>query len=304
MSKQNPRDAQRLFASSKFRWLEQVARDDELPEIAARFCILLCPLFNLEYDSVAWPYQDTLATALGARRDVLNKAIRALVKRGHLTSQRRGRDKPNHYRFVLKGPDDVARDAHHEDHDVARDAHHNDYDVHQETLRCAPTATQTPSKTPGTASPSPGRESARPRPPAGARLKIVVGKELVVASAASVFGELCAIWARGWPGDDAPDRRAADRRAFEEAVRQASVESIFAGARAWFAAADAPRFLPVLATWLTGRCWEKPPPKKPPKRRGNGSKAGQDLTKLMLKQEAGYVEDDDGNLRPEGRVVQ
>jgi hypothetical protein len=112
-----------------------------------------------------------------------------------------------------------------------------------------------------------------------------VGKELVLVGR---FEDLRAAWPRPWVDDDA-----ADRWAFEQACRQASVEEIIAGALPWVEAMEA-RYLPGLAKWLSARGWEKPPPKKPkPKPRGNGKV---DLSKLTLTQEAGWIEDDDGNL--------
>jgi len=98
------------------------------------------------------------------------------------------------------------------------------------------------------------------------------------------FDELRAVWKRPWPEDDA-----ADRRAFEEACRHASFEAILSGARTWFAAADDARYLPPLARWLAGACWEKPPPKRV-KRQQRGGKV--DVAREMLVR-AGLVEDDD-----------
>src|SRR5262249_16437150 len=54
--------------------------------------------------------QDTLARELGVERETLNRALRAAVALGHLESIRRGRDKPNAYRMVLKDEaDDVGK---------------------------------------------------------------------------------------------------------------------------------------------------------------------------------------------------
>jgi hypothetical protein len=128
-----------------------------------------------------------------------------------------------------------------------------------------------------------GRGSA-PRP--ATRGGAAVGKELVLVGAG--FEDLRAAWPRPWPDDEA-----ADRRAFEQARRHASVEDIIAGAASWAAAMEA-RYLPSLAKWLGVCGWEKPPPKKPKaKPRGNGKV---DLAKVMLKQGLGLEEDDDGNL--------
>jgi hypothetical protein len=117
--------------------------------------------------------------------------------------------------------------------------------------------------------------------------------ELVLAGG---FEDLRAAWPRPWADDDA-----VDRSAFEQATRHASVEDIIAGAAPWAAAME-PRYLPSLAKWLGAKGWQKPPPDKPkPKQRGNGKV---DMAKLMLTQEGGFEEDDDGNLfdPAEGRL--
>jgi hypothetical protein len=71
------------------------------------------------------------------------------------------------------------------------------------------------------------------------------------------FAALRAAWPRPFADDEA-----ADRRAFAEARQHASLEEIIAGAHAWAAAADAPRFLQPLAKFPNGRCWQKPPPQR------------------------------------------
>src|SRR5260370_901394 len=148
-----------------------------------------------------------MARALGVRRDTLNQyTIRPLVERGHLRSEKRGRDKPNHYFFVLK---EGAEPARFEDHDVGLGPTSKNHDVGQDgVMLCGPA--------PHRLHDDSGQTSSAP----------------------------------GWEG----------------------------GARA-------------------RRERAKP--------RGNGRKEGRDLTKRMLKQEAGDVEDDDGGLRAGGgRVVE
>jgi hypothetical protein len=112
------------------------------------------------------------------------------------------------------------------------------------------------------------------------------------------FGELRAIWQRGWPADDAPEAVAAAGQAFAQACSEdVAPEDIIEAARAHIAAADAPRFLPPLEKWLASRGWEKPPPKKRRAangHRGNGN-AKPDMFKIVL-EAGGYVEDADGNM--------
>ncbi len=105
--------------------------------------------------------------------------------------------------------------------------------------------------------------------------------------------DLLALWRRGWPGDESPKAVAIARNAFAKACTIAKPSEIMADARVHVAAADAPRFLPQLATWLATRGWEKPPPT--PKRavarrdggngrgrRSNGYGAKPDMFKIVL----------------------
>jgi hypothetical protein len=111
------------------------------------------------------------------------------------------------------------------------------------------------------------------------------------------YAELRTIWARPWTDDEG-----ADRRAFEAACQRAEPEEIIQAARAYVAAADAPRFLPVLAKWLGTNGWTKAPPKPAARQhaargrsphRNNGRKV--DVARLAL-MHGGYVEDEDGAL--------
>jgi hypothetical protein len=79
---------------------------------------------------------------------------------------------------------------------------------------------------------------------------------------ARAFREFRTLWRRGWASDDTPRAQEIARTAFVAACREAKPEEILEGARAWVAAADAPRFLPPLAKWLAARGWEQPPPTK------------------------------------------
>jgi hypothetical protein len=106
------------------------------------------------------------------------------------------------------------------------------------------------------------------------------------------FATLRAAWPRPWLDDEA-----ADRAAFAKVQSYATAEKIIASAQRWAAAVE-PRYLPSLAKWLGGRCWEKPPPKKP---KGNGKV---DLVRLGAQMLLDYEEDGDGNLRAPGETLQ
>jgi hypothetical protein len=72
--------------------------------------------------------------------------------------------------------------------------------------------------------------------------------------------ELRDVWQRGWSVDDTPKAIAIARQAFECACAEgADPADILAGARVHVAAADAPRYLPALPTWLAAKAWTKPP---------------------------------------------
>jgi hypothetical protein len=278
MSK-DPRDAQRKFAADKFRWLYQVAVDaNSLAPLAVAVCVLLCRYFNLDHDGRAWAYQDTLASALGVRRECINRVLRALVERGHLTSIRRGRDKSNHFYFVLK--EEAASEA----DDVRKTGHHDNQDVRDQRFRCAQTRTKNPSTIPGAPNGAPGRERAPAVPAALGAAERREGKKQQQScwskEHTAALATLQEGWQRGWPKDNTPAQRAANRRAFEEARHHAPVEAILAGAKAWAAAFNGPAestyspyYLPSLSDWLANRSWEQVPPDKKKRRNGKANAA-------------------------------
>jgi hypothetical protein len=130
---------------------------------------------------------------------------------------------------------------------------------------------------------------------------------VVVLDQERAWRELREVWQRGHLSDDTAKAIAIARQAFAKAVQIAHPHDILAAARAWVAAADAPRFLPQLGQWLAARGWEKPPPKKRKRGTANGQRGYQrrgkpDLMRVALKM-GGYVEDEDGKLyHPDGEV--
>jgi hypothetical protein len=95
---------------------------------------------------------------------------------------------------------------------------------------------------------------------------------------AQSFAELRALWRRGHPADDTEKAIAVARAAYAKAIaRGARPDEIFEIAKQWVAAADAPRFLPALPSWLATQGYLKPPPEKKRTRepaRGNGAHRG------------------------------
>ena len=144
------------------------------------------------------------------------------------------------------------------------------------------------------------RHGAAKSPPADG----AAGPNLGALVVPDAFDQLRSTWVRPWPDNDDTEARAA----FNEAVRK-GVDSIhiLAAAAAWVEAADAPRFLPKLSDWLTGRCWER----EPPKRRRNGSLRHTDAKRRsyrkpdmfrMALKHGGYVDGEDGGLVWPGQV--
>ncbi len=124
----------------------------------------------------------------------------------------------------------------------------------------------------------------------GGRLDGAAPQELEGSPTRS-YAELRSVWARPWADD--PD---ADRRAWEGALRDGAVPAaIIEAARAWVAAADAPQFLPKLATWLGAESYRKPPPPKRVRGPGRNGYRKPDACKAVLGL-VGYVEDGDGRM--------
>ena len=85
---------------------------------------------------------------------------------------------------------------------------------------------------------------------------------------------------------------------------------ILAGARAWIAGIDAPRYLPALSKWLAGRGWEKAPPQRMRREGATQRRYGErhygrkpDLAQIALLAN-GAVERSDGRLVwPDGSLA-
>jgi Helix-turn-helix domain len=243
------RTRHREFAALKFKWLEQVAVDRQLPPLAASVCIWLCRHFNLDEDGAAWPHQETIAQALGISRRWVIKVLQALVERGYLFSEQRGQDQPNLYR--MRCADEVS--------DVNPSSHQKNPDVNSSASRCELQFTHIDtSKIPETTTLSPSTKSG-----------------VLHASPQNLeFEKLRKIW-RVRPY---VEHRKEARQAFVEAVAQTPAATILAGAQAWVAGVQHPRYLPALATWLEDEAWEKPPPAKSKPKRVNGHKP--DLSRI------------------------
>lgn len=317
-----------IFTGKKFRWLEQVAADGKLPPLALRLCIRLCPCFNLDYDGAAWPAQETLAATLGARREAINRTVSILVACGHLESTRRGRDKSNVYRMVLKAAaaqpqkEAPAREAPARPPRCAQKrtssaAKMCDQDVRFSTLRCDQDRTLSSSKTPVLSKESTKEierdellthsfdhpcagvgAKAPPAPVVEESKQEIIPPRVPTLNQERAWRDLRVLWA----ARPYPDDLHAAKQAFDTACREVAPEEIIHGARMWVAAyeagtaGDGVQFLPKLVNWLTGCCWEKQPPK-----RGRRQRIKRRSYFQRGQLSAGYVEDENGNLRhPDG----
>jgi hypothetical protein len=328
------------LAHKKFRFIEQVIADSRLSPLATRAAIFVGCRCSLDHGGQAIIGQDKIAERLGAWRQDVSQALRQAVALGHLELIRRGRDHANAYRMVLKdelpAADDVTDSVTSSPpHDVGKNPTSSvseNPDIKPDMMSGNPDSdvgknpTDSPFFSPGAPTEPPGRreredaltrinsspaggsppldagpprrQEASPAAAPPARQESPIERPRSVAreeSGDEKFRELRTLWARPWADDVA-----ADQRAFEMACREVAPDEIIAAAGAWVAAADDPRFLPSLAKWLTGRGWEKPPPTKRGRARGNGNAqrngyAKPDMFKICL-EAGGYREDADGNM--------
>jgi hypothetical protein len=115
----NPRnDAARRDSKDQFEWLRQVAYDCDLPPAASRASVALLQYFNRQKGGWAWMSQATLAQDLGISERTVRDVLSALVNRGHLIVNRRGKKETNRYRLALKDSD-RQNSSHHDRRETA-----------------------------------------------------------------------------------------------------------------------------------------------------------------------------------------
>lgn len=71
----------------KFLWIRQVCSDPGLRHLSCRVAALLLDYINLKAQ-VAWPSQQTLASAAGVTPRAIQSALRCLERSGHITVRR------------------------------------------------------------------------------------------------------------------------------------------------------------------------------------------------------------------------
>lgn len=96
-------DRRGSFRREKFLWLEQVRADPALTPLAFMLAYVLADFVN-EREGCAWPSIARLAAECRVTERGVQKVIRRLVERGHLTVELgNGRGETNRYRWIVQG---------------------------------------------------------------------------------------------------------------------------------------------------------------------------------------------------------
>jgi hypothetical protein len=277
----------KAFTRKTFVFLRQVNRNPNLRATDTKVGVQLTDHFNINDGGRAFPSCKKIGEKAGLSEATVIRSIRRLVAEGHLKVVwgRPGRGHPNQYWMVIKpssaqvSPSDrkqTTKDLKpapvQENHklllkkklgensasrffnveraaDAALDLKEEAFRKKQEKNSIA--------KLGSTLRPS----MLRPNPDFEKTVAACYCKNTKLGSALLPnpdFETLQAIWCRPWPDDEV-----ADRLAFERAITAgAATTEILEAAKCWVAAADAPRFLPRLDRWLSGRGWLKVPPRR------------------------------------------
>jgi hypothetical protein len=277
------------FTALTFAFLRLVKSDHDLTALAV--ALQLTEHFNETEGGVARAGTQFMARQLGLSQPTVVRALHRLADRGRLRIEwgKQGRGNVNHCWMLVEERCAGASFGR---------AEKIQKKMRQRPKKDAPAHMNHLKNQGGASKEAPPLERERVHYPSpAAALDGAAGKietSLLVSASATPEEEEFAALRAAWPRPFADDE-AADRRAFAEARAIASVDQIVAGACAWAAAADAPRYLQPLAKFLAGRCWEKPPPQRGrthPQHRRNGNKV--DLCQMMLGMAAEF-EDQENN---------
>jgi hypothetical protein len=257
-------DHERFIAS----WLDQVRRDPDLPGNAFKVAYEIAIHLNRKTRE-AWPSQHTICTNTALGETCIKEMIARLKKRGHLQVQSGdGRGRSSHYRLTLK----TGRE-----HDPFTDTERGRDQDQNEAKGVAFDQERGGDRAPDLMT-TWGDAYASPQGEKETCAHAHDGLPLVAASPDGAateeeepsshapsslpkeegFSELRRVWARPWI--DADDANA--MKLYFDSVQEVAPDVILEAAKAWVAAADAPRFLPPLSKWLGWRGWEKSPPQK------------------------------------------
>lgn len=225
-----------LFSASKFRWLEQIARDAELRHSAVRVAVILSSYQSREHGH-AWPSVARLGEETGLSRRAVQLALDQLATRGHLERQiGGGRAATSRYQMRLKA--EKQRTSVHGKADKGRmDVHPNGQ---KQRTSVHPSAAETV------------HEYAQNGAQACTRIPL---KNPIEGTLSQHFTEF-------WNHYPRKAGKKAAERAFAKAVKEgASPADLIAGAMRYAAEREGqdPRFTKHPATWLNGGCWEDEP---------------------------------------------
>lgn len=93
----------KLFARNKWRWLDQVVVDDDLPPSAFKVAYVIANHIN-RGSGDAWPSTSRIAKCIGMSKGTVVEMARRLENHGHIAVERgsQGRGHSHHYRMNLK----------------------------------------------------------------------------------------------------------------------------------------------------------------------------------------------------------
>ena len=247
-----------------FRWLNAIKADPRIPAAGFEVAFEIGQHFNSKYGGEAWPGYQTIADATGIAKATVIRMVRLLEATGYFKVEHgcAGRGQSNRYWMTVpkgspvdlsgprkKGP---SRRRKGPPEDL------NYLEPPRGTANAVPHRGRESRQT-GFDFPTDDRAGADAPPIIEGK---IIERPVVLLDLHRAWRDLRAIWNRGWAGDNAPRALAVARCAFEDACERAAPEVIVEAAKAWRAAADAPRYLPKLAEWLNADGWRTAPPPK------------------------------------------
>ncbi len=251
-------------AEIQFDWLRQVATDTDLPSTASRIAIALTAYFNREHDGWAWMSQITLATKLGVAERTIRDAMSALVARGHLVLDRRGKMETNRYRLALKCESDRQRIADHDRQEPSGHDRKKSADQEGVTGRSTSSDRQKSAGVTGrNLPPNPLKEPLEE--PIEERDSIAPDfcDEDLGRRSRSLSTEIDVHFEAFWVQYPLKKAKAAALRAYRSVITKklATNEQLMAGVLRYTAerSGQDPRYTKHPATWLNGGCWADEP---------------------------------------------
>ena len=293
-----------------FQWFNQVKADRKLPPSAFLVAFEIGQHFNCHRGGCAWPSLRTIGANVGLSESSAARLVHLLWRRNHLEIDfgEAGRGHSNQYFMVLQKPPQA--EVLQPTKPTQKPPQAKVFEkIKPPSVKLKPPPVEVNNLEQSMAplrEPIDERESAlraEPQKSAGDVKVAAPFEEEERADATSkeekngqvhlpapvdqvhqYFRDLQAIWPRPWPDDEN-----LDKRAFVKACREADPADIIEAAKAWVAAADAPRFLKSLDEWLSNRGWEKTPPKRNQRTNGHGKSMGEMMREAGRQQPANVI---------------